>query len=75
MKIYEMEQGSEEWFAIKYGKIGGSSLAEIMTKINKPVNNTAKYLDILLLEILFIILLFIWLLFSRTSCVLDFKNP
>ena len=47
MKIYEMEQGSEEWFAIKYGKIGGSSLAEIMTKINKPVNNTAKYLDIL----------------------------
>ena len=25
----------------------GSSLAEIMTKINKPVNNTAKYLDIL----------------------------
>lgn len=47
MKIYEMEQGSEEWFAIKYGKIGGSSLAEIMTKINNPVNNTAKYLDIL----------------------------
>lgn len=47
MKIYEMEQGSEEWSAIKYGKIRGSSLVEIMTKINKPVNNTAKYLDIL----------------------------
>ena len=47
MKIYNMEQGSEEWFAIKYGKIGGSTLSEIMTKIDQPVKNTAKYLDIL----------------------------
>lgn len=47
MKIYNIEQGSEEWFAIKYGKIGGSTLSEIMTKIDQPVKNTAKYLDIL----------------------------
>lgn len=51
MKIYNIEQQTEEWFAIKYGKIGGSSLGEIMTKISQPVSATAKYLDILSAQI------------------------
>lgn len=46
MKIYkDLLQQSEEWFRLRYGKIGGSTLKHLM--INKPVNESAIYNDLL----------------------------
>lgn len=46
MKIYkELLQQSEEWFLLKYGKIGGSSLKHLM--VGKDVRDCAIYNDLL----------------------------
>lgn len=42
-----IEQGSPEWHELRYGKIGGSSLKELMTNEGKPVRNNAVYNEIL----------------------------
>jgi len=46
MKIYkDIPQQSEEWFRLKYGKIGGSTLKHLMA--NKPIADLAIYNDLL----------------------------
>ncbi|MGL4662054.1 MAG: YqaJ viral recombinase family protein, partial [Culicoidibacterales bacterium] len=42
-----IEQGSPEWHALRYGKIGGSSLKHLMSNDGKPVRNNAIYSEIL----------------------------
>lgn len=42
-----IEQGSPEWHALRYGKIGGSSLKHLMANEGKPVRNNAIYTEIL----------------------------
>ncbi|PXV66911.1 YqaJ-like recombinase protein [Dysgonomonas alginatilytica] len=46
MKIYkDLQQQSDEWFMLKYGKIGGSALKHLM--VSKPVHESAIYNDLL----------------------------
>lgn len=46
MKIfYDIKQGAEDWHELRYGKIGGSTLKDIMTKLSDPIQSCAKYLD------------------------------
>lgn len=46
MKLYkDLKQQSEDWLELKYGKIGGSSLKDIMTKQSDPITATAKFLE------------------------------
>lgn len=46
MKVYkDIQQQSEEWFRLKYGKIGGSTLKNLMT--HTPILETAIFNDLL----------------------------
>jgi len=45
--ISDINQQSEEWFRLKWGKVGGTTLSKIMTKIDKPVNECAEFYEIL----------------------------
>jgi len=46
MIVYEkIEQGSQEWYELRYGKIGGSTLKELM--VDKPIKECAIFADIL----------------------------
>lgn len=48
MKVYkELLQQSPEWHELKYGKIGGSSLAKVMTNRTKPIRENAIYTSLL----------------------------
>jgi len=48
MKVYDkIEQGSVEWHALRYGKVGGSTLKSLMTNENKSVTENAIYNSIL----------------------------
>lgn len=48
MKIYkELLQQSPEWHELKYGKVGGSSLAKVMANRNKPIRENAIYTSLL----------------------------
>ena len=48
MKVYDkIEQGSVEWHALRYGKVGGSTLKSLMTNENKSVIENAIYNSIL----------------------------
>ena len=45
MIVHNIEQGSQEWHAIRYGKIGGSSLKELM--VGKELKDSAIFAEIL----------------------------
>ncbi len=45
MKIHEVQQGSEEWLEMKWGKLSGSRLAKLMT--SKHVTDTAFFFELL----------------------------
>jgi len=45
MIIHKDLPQSEEWFKLKYGKIGGSTLKHLM--VNKPIENLAIYNELL----------------------------
>jgi hypothetical protein len=48
MIVYKnIEQGSVEWHALRYGKIGGTSLKNLMTNEGKPVEYNAIFNEIL----------------------------
>ncbi|MFT3994751.1 MAG: YqaJ viral recombinase family protein [Dysgonomonas sp.] len=48
MKVYkEVLQQSPEWYELKYGKIGGSSLAKVMANRTKPIRDNAIYTNLL----------------------------
>lgn len=48
MKVYdEILQQSPEWYEIKYGKVGGSSLEKIMTNRTKPIRENPYYTELL----------------------------
>ncbi len=43
MKIFDIEQQTEEWYSLRYGKVGGSTLKDVMSNLGKPVRNNAIY--------------------------------
>jgi hypothetical protein len=48
MKVYDkIEQGSAEWHALRYGKVGGSTLEKVMANEGKPVIGNAIYNELL----------------------------
>ena len=48
MRLYkDIVQNSEDWFAIRYGKVGGSTMKDLMANYDKPVRNNAIYYDLL----------------------------
>lgn len=48
MKVYkDLLQQSPEWYELKYGKIGGSSLEKIMTNRGKSIRENAFYTSLL----------------------------
>lgn len=48
MKVYDkIEQGSDKWFELRYGKVGGSTLKSLMTNETKSVTENAIYNSIL----------------------------
>lgn len=48
MKIYEnILQQSPEWYEIKYGKVGGSSLEKLMSYRNKSIRENTFYIELL----------------------------
>lgn len=48
MRLYkDIVQNSEDWFAIRYGKVGGSTMKDLMANYDKPVRNNAIYFDLL----------------------------
>lgn len=48
MKIYkDIQQGTDRWYEIRHGKVGGSRLEKVMTNFDKPVRTCAEYLSIL----------------------------
>lgn len=47
MKIFEIEQQTEEWHSLRYGKVGGSTLKDVMSNLGKPVRNNAIYTKLL----------------------------
>ena len=47
MKIYkEIVQGSEEWKELRHGKVGGSSAKDLMAKYEKPIIESAGFLNV-----------------------------
>ena len=44
MKIYDVEQGSEEWFAIKAGHLSAHNFHKILSPTGKPSTQVEKYL-------------------------------
>ena len=47
MKKYkELVQGSEEWKELRHGKVGGSTAKDLMVKIEKPIIESAGFLEI-----------------------------
>jgi hypothetical protein len=48
MIVYDkIEQGSADWHALRYGKIGGTTLKMLMANEGKPVENNAIFNEIL----------------------------
>lgn len=41
-KFYDVEQNTDEWFSLRAGKIGGSSIGKIMANEGKAFGNPAK---------------------------------
>ena len=50
--LYEIEQGTEPWFACRLGKPGGSSFSDIVLQSGKPATGRGKLLYKLAAEIL-----------------------
>tara|TARA_R110002126_G_C10313545_1_gene488213 strand:+ start:216 stop:815 length:600 start_codon:yes stop_codon:yes gene_type:complete len=50
MKIYEMEQRTPEWFAIRVGVISGSNVMRLITKTGKPCAQANAYINQLVSE-------------------------
>lgn len=48
MKIYkDLIQGTDEWKEMRHGKIGGSSLKEVMANEGKPVENNSFFYELI----------------------------
>lgn len=43
MKIHNVVQGTDEWKAIKWGKIGGSTASKLLTKLGENVREIADF--------------------------------
>ena len=47
MKFYtEIQQGTEEWHGIRWGKVGGSTLKKVMANEGKPVRDNAVFAEL-----------------------------
>ena len=48
MRIYDnIIQGTDEWKEIRHGKIGGSTIGKLMTKLDKSVRECSEYYSLL----------------------------
>ena len=47
MKIYkDIQQGTEEWHELRWGKVGGSTLKKVMANDGKPVRDNAVFAEL-----------------------------